>query len=82
MIVMFNAIKQSLCFAKSYDENKPTLMLNSHMDTVRPSDSWTFPPYQPTLLDGRIIGLGANDAHASLVSLITVFNVKRHRTIL
>lgn len=61
------------CFAKSYDENKPTLMLNSHMDTVRPSDSWTFPPYQPTLLDGRIIGLGANDAHASLVSLITVF---------
>jgi acetylornithine deacetylase len=61
------------CLAQPYDETKPTLMLNSHMDTVRPSASWTYPPHNATELDGKIIGLGANDAHASLVSLIAVF---------
>jgi acetylornithine deacetylase len=61
------------CLAQPYDETKPTLMLNSHMDTVRPSASWTYPPHNATEQDGKIIGLGANDAHASLVSLIAVF---------
>ncbi len=61
------------CFAQEYNAAKPTLMLNSHMDTVKPSESWTYSPFNATKQDGKIIGLGANDAHASLVALIATF---------
>lgn len=57
----------------NYDPAKPTLMLNSHHDTVRPSPAYTFDPFTPQRRDGRICGLGSNDAGASLVSLATVF---------
>ncbi len=57
----------------NYDPAKPTLMLNSHHDTVKPSPAYTFDPFTPLRRDGRICGLGSNDAGASLVSLATVF---------
>lgn len=52
----------------------PVLMLNSHIDTVKPASSYTIDPYTPLLRDGRIYGLGSNDAGASVVSLIEVFD--------
>lgn len=57
-----------------FDETKPTVLLNSHIDTVRPSDGWTTDPFTPVDgADGRIIGLGSNDAGASVVSLAVSF---------
>jgi acetylornithine deacetylase len=50
-----------------------TLLLNSHIDTVKPSSSWTFDPYTPTESNGRLYGLGSNDAGAPLVSLMATF---------
>lgn len=56
-----------------HKESLPTLMLNSHHDTVRPSDSYTLEPYRATHRDGKLYGLGSNDAGASLVALIALF---------
>lgn len=59
--------------AEGYDPSRPTLMLNSHHDTVRPASSYTTDPYKPDIKDGRLYGLGSNDAGASVVSLLAVF---------
>lgn len=59
--------------AREFDPSKPTLMLNSHHDTVRPSSQYTRDPYMPELACGRLYGLGSNDAGASVVSLIHTF---------
>lgn len=61
------------CFAQSFDANRPTLLINSHIDTVKPSESWDSNPFIAKECENRIIGLGANDAHASVVSLLSVF---------
>lgn len=58
---------------RDYDPAKPTLMLNSHHDTVKPSPAYTDNPFTPIHRDGRIYGLGSNDAGASVVSLIETF---------
>jgi acetylornithine deacetylase len=55
------------------DLNKPFLLLNSHIDTVRPTAGWTYSPHIPTPVEGKLYGLGSNDAGASLVSLYEVF---------
>ena len=57
----------------NYDSSKPTLLLNSHIDTVKPVDGWTFDPFIPTEKDGKIYGLGSNDAGASVVALLHTF---------
>lgn len=54
-------------------EKLPVLLLNSHHDTVKPSSSWTIDPYTPLEKEGKLYGLGSNDAGASLVSLMLVF---------
>ena len=59
--------------SEGFDMNKPTLMLNSHQDTVKPSPNYTRNPFDSTITDGKIYGLGSNDAGASLVSLIATF---------
>ncbi len=61
------------CIAQSYEAKKPTIMLNSHIDTVKPNASWTYEPNKATELGDRIYGLGSNDAHASVVALIETF---------
>lgn len=59
--------------SKDYSENKPTILLNSHIDTVKPSALWTKDPFKATEEDGKLYGLGSNDAGASVVSLICAF---------
>jgi acetylornithine deacetylase len=58
---------------KFYDPLKHTLLLNSHHDTVRPAGNWTWNPHHPTHGGNKLIGLGVNDAGASLVSLLAAF---------
>lgn len=54
-------------------ENRPTLLLNAHIDTVKPVASYTRNPYEPSLEDGTLYGLGSNDCGGGLVSLLQVF---------
>lgn len=56
-----------------FDKAKPTILLNSHHDTVKPNSGYTRDPYEPTIEDGALYGLGSNDAGASLVSLMAAF---------
>lgn len=56
-----------------YQVDRPTLLLNSHHDTVKPSQAWTVNPFVPTEIEGKLIGLGSNDAGAPLVSLMATF---------
>ncbi len=65
---------------KHFDPTKETLMLNSHHDTVKPNNGYTKPPFEPIIEDaslpdkqGKLFGLGSNDAGGSLVSLIATF---------
>lgn len=61
------------CIAPGYDIHKPTILLNSHIDTVKPVSAWKRNPFSAVEENGRIYGLGSNDAGASLVSLLHVF---------
>lgn len=65
--------------AEGFDPRRPTLLLNSHHDTVRPAASYTRDPYAPSLEEGRLYGLGSNDAGASVVSLAETFLTFRTR---
>lgn len=56
-----------------FDEAKPTLLLNSHHDTVKPNKAYTLDPFLPMVKDGKLYGLGSNDAGGCLVSLLAVF---------
>ena len=58
---------------KHFDIQKPTLLLNSHHDTVHPNQGYTRNPYSPNIEDGKLYGLGSNDAGGALVSLIACF---------
>ncbi len=60
-------------FNKHFDENKPTLLLNSHHDTVKPNSAYTKDPFHPHIEDGKLYGLGSNDAGGCLVSLLATF---------
>lgn len=62
-----------VALSDSFSPERPTLMLNSHIDTVKPASSWTFDPLSPVEDNGCIYGLGSNDAGASVVSLIATF---------
>lgn len=53
--------------------NRPTLLLNAHLDTVKPAASWQRPPFSPTLESGRLYGLGSNDCGGGLVTLLLTF---------
>lgn len=59
--------------APTFDLSRPTLMLNSHHDTVKPATSYTRDPYSPTVEGDRLYGLGSNDAGASVAALTQVF---------
>ena len=65
--------------SEGFDPARPTLLLNSHHDTVRPAASYTRDPYAPTVEDGKLYGLGSNDAGASVVCLLETFLTFRTR---
>lgn len=65
-------------FAQPYNSKLPTLLLNSHHDTVKPGESWTLDPYTPMVIEDKLIGLGSNDAGASLVCLLAAFVQLKH----
>ena len=56
-----------------WDNSKPVVLLNSHIDTVKPVSGWTKDPFLPLEEEGKLYGLGSNDAGASLVSLLYTF---------
>lgn len=58
---------------KHFKAGLPVLLLNSHLDTVHPNDSWQLDPFKPQIRDGRLYGLGSNDAGGSLVALMAAF---------
>ena len=60
-------------FNKNFDASKPSLLLNSHHDTVKPNSGYTKDPFQAIIEDDKLFGLGSNDAGGCLVSLIAVF---------
>ena len=58
---------------KHFDERKPTLLLNSHHDTVKPNSAYTNDPFKAIVKDSKLYGLGSNDAGGCLVSLLATF---------
>lgn len=58
---------------KHFDESKPTILLNSHHDTVKPNKGYTNDPFDPFIEGDRLHGLGSNDAGGCLVSLLSTF---------
>ncbi|MDT0685988.1 M20 family metallo-hydrolase [Autumnicola psychrophila] len=58
---------------KHFDKSKPTLLLNSHHDTVKPNSGYTRDPFKAEIEDGKLFGLGSNDAGGCLVSLLATF---------
>src|SRR5690242_2236294 len=58
---------------KYYDASKPTILLNSQHDTVKPNKGYTLDPFTPVEKDGKLFGLGRNDAGGPLVALIATF---------
>ena len=65
--------------AEGFDPRRPTLLLNSHHDTVRPAASYTRDPFAPAVEGDRLYGLGSNDAGASVVALAETFLTFRRR---
>lgn len=65
--------------APGYDEQRQTILLNAHIDTVKPVKTWTRDPHQPSVENGRLYGLGSNDCGGGLVSLLQVFRILRDR---
>lgn len=64
-----------ICQAQSHSADRPTLLLNAHIDTVKPADGWTRQPFEPTTEGDRLYGLGSNDCGGGLVSLLQVFRI-------
>ena len=60
-------------FNAAFDPSKPTLLLNSHHDTVKPNSAYTKDPFHPHVEEGKLYGLGSNDAGGALVSLMALF---------
>ena len=62
-----------------FDDNRPTLLLNAHIDTVKPVSSWTYNPFVPVVEDDVLYGLGSNDCGGGLVSLLQVYRLMAER---
>lgn len=58
-----------------YDESRPTLLINAHIDTVKPVASWSRDPFSPDVEDGVLYGLGSNDCGGGLCSLLQIFRM-------
>ena len=72
--IQFETIKNNIwCKNRHYDEGKPTILLNSHHDTVKPNVSYSRDPYKAAVTEGKLFGLGSNDAGGPLVALLAAF---------
>jgi acetylornithine deacetylase len=61
--------------APGFDDQKQTILLNAHIDTVKPVASWKRDPFQPEIEGDQLFGLGSNDCGGGLVSLLQVFRI-------
>ena len=59
--------------SRRYDPDRPTILLDAHIDTVKPNGNWETDPYTPIVKDGKLYGLGSNDTGGSVVSMLTAF---------
>ena len=72
-ITFHRIINNVFAYNTSFDPSKPTILLNSHHDTVKPNPGYTRDPFTPITEDGKLYGLGSNDAGGCLVSLLATF---------
>ncbi len=81
--ISFQRTKNNVWAAnRFFDETKPTLLLNSHHDTVKPNKGYTRDPFKAIVEDGKLYGLGCNDAGGCLVSLLATFTYyNNHRNL-
>lgn len=61
------------CLSSKWDDEKDIILLNAHIDTVKPVSTWTRDPFSPVIEEGRLYGLGSNDCGGGLVALLQVF---------
>lgn len=73
-------IGNNLVVSKQLSKRKPTLLLNAHIDTVKPVTTWTRNPYEPTIENGKLYGLGSNDCGGGLVSLLQAYRILCEQT--
>ena len=73
-------IGNNLLVQGALDSQKPTLLLNAHIDTVKPVSTWTRDPFTPTIEGDRLYGLGSNDCGGGLVSLLQAFRILQGTT--
>ncbi len=69
----FRKMNNVWCFNKYFNATKPTILLNSHHDTVKPNNGYSLNPFEAKVHEGKLYGLGSNDAGGALVSLLAVF---------
>ena len=75
-------IGNNLLVQEELDARRPTVLLNAHIDTVKPVSSWTRDPFCPTVEGDRLYGLGSNDCGGGLVSLLQAYRILREDTTL
>ena len=61
------------CLSPDFEASKPVILLNAHLDTVKPVAGWTHDPFTPTIEGDKLYGLGSNDCGGGLVSLLEAF---------
>ena len=74
-------IGNNIMVQETIDEGKPTLLLNAHIDPVKPVSTWTRDPFNPTIEDDYLYGLGSNDCGGGLVSLLQAYRILRTRDV-
>jgi acetylornithine deacetylase len=72
-VTSFRLMNNVYAFNRHFNANLPSILLNSHHDTVKPDKGYTTDPFTPVIIDGKLIGLGSNDAGGPLVALIETF---------
>lgn len=72
-IIFFRHLNNVWAVNKHFHKSKPNLLLNSHHDTVKPNGAYTRDPFEAAVEDGKLYGLGSNDAGGCLVSLLATF---------
>ncbi|RYF90252.1 MAG: M20/M25/M40 family metallo-hydrolase [Chitinophagaceae bacterium] len=78
-IIHYRVMNNVYAFNEHYNKDKPSVLLNSHHDTVKPNKGYTLDPFTPVVKEGKLYGLGSNDAGGCLVSLIATFLYYYHR---